>query len=310
MSLELKRKLIELIASQNSDSDTSDSEENTEESDDCPERKVKQSPQERGCILPKFEGEGSNRPDGGLGCDRRFRAIEHALLLPEVELSSLRRDCRIVFALGSSNWLAADATPRCTLERLALAVFESRTAGVSYDPARSGAEWWAQVRSEGHPEEDIQFHWDVDESICDTFGLHVQPQISTVLYLTDCGAPTLILRVPGPRYVDSVARDTYGAILDGFISWPKTGKLISFDGELLHGTVPVSQTRAHTSEPLHSGEPRITVTQIAEFSTQVLPLDVRKELTIFALGGSSWSTFGSGIGLPTFTVFPWTLLPN
>ena len=151
----LKRKLIEMLtAESSSDGDATESDDDSHPSS----------------VIPEFERADSNCPQGSQGVDSGFRAIDQALRLPETELASLRRDCRVVFALGSSNWLDAKATPRCTLERLALAVFEARTNGVAFDSARSGAEWWAQVRTEGHVDEGVQFHWDIDENICDSVG--------------------------------------------------------------------------------------------------------------------------------------------
>ena len=63
--------------------------------------------------------------------------------------AALIRDCRVVFALNSSNWLAASAEPRCSLEAVARAVFERHTRGATYDATRSGCEWWAQARTRG-----------------------------------------------------------------------------------------------------------------------------------------------------------------
>ena len=145
----LKRKLIAMLANESSGDEASG-----DDDDDDDDEAV---------AVPAFESDASNAPAGAAACDLCFRGFEQALELPEAELASLRRDCRVGFALGSSNWLAADATPRCTLERLAQAIFRARTAGVEFDPSRSGAEWWAQVRTEGHADEAIEFHWDVDE---------------------------------------------------------------------------------------------------------------------------------------------------
>ena len=235
----LKRKLVAMLAEESS------GEEEVDSSDEDAE--------EEGSALPEFEGTTSNRPAGGSGCDLCFRSFERALTLPETELASLRRDARVVFALGSSNWCSADAVPQCTLERLALSVFEARTAGIEFDRSRSGAEWWTQVRTEGHAQEGIEFHWDVDEYCCDTYGVNVQPQLSTVLYLTDTGAPTIVLQVPGPRSSAEVEQHAYGAVHEGFLSCPAAGKLISFDGQLLHGTVPLAMLNrpdgARPSEP-------------------------------------------------------------
>ena len=66
-----------------------------------------------------------------------------------ISAAALIRDCRVVFALNSSNWLAASAEPRCSLEAVARAVFERHTRGATYDATRSGCEWWAQARTRG-----------------------------------------------------------------------------------------------------------------------------------------------------------------
>jgi hypothetical protein len=183
----------------------------------------------------------------------RFRSGTLRLTLADAEV--LCADCSLAFALNSSNWLAATAAPRCALERLARAVFNQHTAGVDFDPERSGAEWWAQVRGGGHREEAIEFHWDVDEHFCDGpgGGLHVHPHISTVTYLTKVGAPTLGLKTRAPSSaLEAAVQQVHGAVPSGFISWPRLGKHICFDGSLLHGAVPC---RGHSAP---SGERRVT----------------------------------------------------
>ena len=149
----------------------------------------------------------------------------------------------MVFALNSSNWLAATAEPRCSLERLARAIFEKHTEGVTFNPTTSGAEWWAQVRlGGGSRHEGIEYHWDVDEHLCDLpggGGLHVHPHLSTVTYLTDVGAPTLILDAGSPVASTKAAIEAlYGPIGSGALSYPRLGKTIVFDGAKLHGAVP------------------------------------------------------------------------
>lgn len=62
--------------------------------------------------------------------------------------------------------------------------------------AESGAEWWVQVREEGHHSHlGMPFHWDKDEKLMEEEGVIVCPAISTVTYLTDFGAPTAVLEV-------------------------------------------------------------------------------------------------------------------
>ena len=192
---------------------------------------------------------------GGEALDYRFRC--GSLQLREGDAALLRKDCSLVFALNSSNWLAANAEPRCALERLARTIFLRHTDGVTFDPTRSGAEWWAQVRGGGDRHEGIEFHWDVDEHLCDRpdgGGVHVYPHLSTVTYLTQAGAPTLVLDA---GFVKSSSRSSvakaYGTVPGGAISYPRLGKTIVFDGAKLHGAVPC---RASSGAPV--GSQRVT----------------------------------------------------
>jgi hypothetical protein len=255
--LALKRKLIAMLAQGSDDDDDDDDDEDGEDgsdegdsddgddgasgSDDAPPS------------LPEFEDAKSNRPAGARGYDLKFRSCERALALSQPKLQQLRRDCTLIFPLNSSSWIGCGDAPRCDLERLALAVFAAHTRGVEYDASRSGAEFWAQVRADGHAQEAVQFHWDVDEHCCDELGVNVQPHLSTVTYLTDAGAPTVVLGVPAPRAVAD-EENVYGTIPTAHVSWPRVGKHICFDGALLHGTLPEAKAAA---APAAAG-PRVT----------------------------------------------------
>ncbi|CAK9090377.1 Uncharacterized protein SCF082_LOCUS42628 [Durusdinium trenchii] len=147
----------------------------------------------------------------------------------------------MVFALDGSSWMSCKAEPQCLAERLAQEIFRFHVGtDSSFDPERSGAEWWAQVRDTGHEEEGIQFHWDTDEAAVERHGINVHPHLSTVTYLTDCGAPTLILDCRNTRTPCETSQ-VYGEISGGALSWPERWKHIAFDGQLLHGTVPGGQ---------------------------------------------------------------------
>ena len=176
---------------------------------------------------------------GANALDYRFRCA--TLRLAETEVAALCADCE---GVCSSHWLAASAQPRCALERLAHAIFVRHTEGVQFDPARSGAEWWAQVRTGGHRQEGIEFHWDVDEHLCDLpggGGVHVHPHLSTVTYLSRVGAPTLVLDAGSPKAATKQAvAGLYGAIPSGALSFPRLGKSVVFDGAKLHGAVACS----------------------------------------------------------------------
>lgn len=65
-----------------------------------------------------------------------------------------------------------------------------------------------QVRTHGNSEEGIEFHWDMDEvapprlkgmtdpcmvqALIEATGFNVHPHLSTVSYISACGAPTLV----------------------------------------------------------------------------------------------------------------------
>ena len=192
--------------------------------------------------LPELDR--NRRVIGYSGIDHGCRSWERALPLGDALTSELTRDCRLVFTLDSSNWLAAGTAPRCSLEALARAVFERHTAHATYDAETSGCEWWAQVRTSGDKDEAIEFHWDCDEYACDRRGVHVCPALSTVTYLSDVGAPTLVLDVPAPPTADAPLDPSQGAIGGGTLSYPKRGKHLVFDGRHLHGAVPTRTERA------------------------------------------------------------------
>jgi hypothetical protein len=56
--------------------------------------------------------------------------------------------------------------------------------------------------------------WDKDEDLVDDYGVNVHPAISTVTYLTDCGAPTLVLNHRAPMMYEDL--DGFrGQVLEG-----------------------------------------------------------------------------------------------
>ena len=50
---------------------------------------------------------------------------------------------------AQTYWMPADATPRFALERAAKEIFDFHTKGCHFPLARSGAEWWMQIRTLG-----------------------------------------------------------------------------------------------------------------------------------------------------------------
>lgn len=124
-----------------------------------------------------------------------------------------------------------------------------------YDPERSGAEWWTLVLDassidngevtpqqesydEGVEEEDdeVGMHFDADyglESQMPNFMIH--PRVATITYLSEIGVPTLILDKQSPAPSDAEKQSLGGEISRAWLSHPRFGKHVAFDGRLLHG---------------------------------------------------------------------------
>ena len=141
--------------------------------------------------------------------------------------------------------MPADATPRFALERAAKEIFDFHTKGCHFPLARSGAEWWMQIRTLGGAtvstrREDIGtqkegasigFHWDMDLEVMREHGLGLHPHLSTVTYLSDEGGPTAVAPQRRPDEEAGV-RFRPRALL---LSYPAVGKHFAFDGRFLHG---------------------------------------------------------------------------
>jgi hypothetical protein len=127
-----RRRLLLAMLAEDSDEESEDVEEGEEGENEA---------------LPVLDAKG--RVAGYAGIDHSVRSFANALPLDAEQRAALMSDCRLVFALNSSNWLAASAEPRCSLEAVARAVFERHTRGATYDATRSGCEWWAQARTRG-----------------------------------------------------------------------------------------------------------------------------------------------------------------
>jgi len=104
-----------------------------------------------------------------------------------------------------------------------------------------GAEWWVQIRGN---DEGISFHYDKDEGLASLQGVMKHPAVSTVTYLSDVGAPTLIFEM-----ITIDGNQEEPEIPDaGFLSYPKANRHVMFSGALQHGVLgsaapPISGSR-------------------------------------------------------------------
>jgi len=179
-------------------------------------------------------------------------------------LDELLFDCEITDCalLPRTFWMPATGMkPRCALEQCALEVFQHHVKeGVPFDPKTSGAEWWVQIRpsppmgrynllvdadeDKGDSSEvevnleksGICFHWDKDEDLRLMMGgnMYIHPHISTVTYLSNSGAPTMALNYRVNTFTGEYMSPYETESVDAYLSWPKKGKHLSFDGRFLH----------------------------------------------------------------------------
>lgn len=194
--------------------------------------------------------------------------------------SARTRDEDEAYSAGATFFCPCNMEPRCALEALALSIFKKHTQHLEKGvviPEMSGAEWWTLVldvederkrvsdgdekknssENEDEEEEDneVGLHFDADyglEDQCPNLLLH--PRLATVTYLTDFGAPTVVLDKRSPPPNDPEKKTLEGNIRKGWLSHPKIGKHIAFDGRLLHGA-PATFFNSGDKEMTTSSEP-------------------------------------------------------
>ena len=146
---------------------------------------------------------------------------------------------------NDSYWLPADMEPRTALESLAKSIFEHHTKNQSFDPETSGVEWWTQVRKEGGAAgKGIGFHFDKDEQLHAAHpDLYVHPQLSCVTYLSDVGAPTMVVEQRISTCGDVIADSSDPK---AFISCPVAGKVSCMPCSRATARMRVCLAKAHT----------------------------------------------------------------
>ena len=126
----------------------------------------------------------------------------------------------------------AAAQPTTAWEQ-ALRALHALAAQLRPDVARAThVEWWAHCRPHcsGH-----QLHYDSDaEGLPDASGQPRHPIASCVLYLSTGDAA----RVGGPTLVTQQRRGDSALGQAGWLGYPSHGRLLVFDGGVLHGVVP------------------------------------------------------------------------
>ena len=177
--------------------------------------------------------------------DTLFAAYDD--VLPSSLLKQIADDCPKVnqWTVSSSEsfmhgkratfWLpTADPppTPRNAIEEAVLRLSKYAVKDMYSHRAHEkivGAEWWVQVRA---GTETIGFHYDKDEAMASLHSTMKHPLISTVTYLSDLGAPTLIF-----NQTTDGNNETPDIPAVGYISYPQPNRHITFSGDLQHGVL-------------------------------------------------------------------------
>jgi hypothetical protein len=146
---------------------------------------------------------------------------------------------------GSTEAVAM-TRPRSAIEAAVHALFALDFGGAPTPIV--GAEWWIQ---EQEPAADIGFHYDKDEAYASEHMTMRFPEVSTVTYLTEVGAPTVVFNQTTPDGNEEVPPlPETGAIVH-----PNPNKHLVFRGNLQHG-VSGELSRWYPGGEAHGAAPR------------------------------------------------------
>ncbi|CAL5228450.1 g11587 [Coccomyxa viridis] len=125
-----------------------------------------------------------------------------------------------LYELGDPAHTAVEAAIHCCKECLSRCGHDMSRVEV--------AEWWAHKRAatDAH-----QLHFDLDETRIGSGSAKYKlrhPAYSTVLYLSDCGGPTVVLNQTASS----------APAQDAWLCWPRENQLLCFPGNFLHGVIP------------------------------------------------------------------------
>ena len=135
---------------------------------------------------------------------------------------------------AATNWTPMHhiKNPRTASEMAVALLFKlAFPNGELPDGGIAGGEWWVQLRKTN---ENIGFHVDKDEGVASEEQWMKMPILSTITYLTDEGAPTLILDQSSNRGGNVQLPELP---ISGVLVYPKKNRHVLFKGNLQHGVV-------------------------------------------------------------------------
>jgi hypothetical protein len=193
------------------------------------------------------------------------------------------------YSAGITYFLPCAMKPRCALEQLVQSIFQLHTKDLdpaTFIPEQSGAEWWTLVLNDSESmdttkavqepddeededeeeDDDVGLHFDADYGLeAQVPNLLVHPRIASVTYLSDYGSPTVVFAKSSPSSQTNVqdrcpTKSLAGSITQAWLSHPRVGKHMAFDGRLLHGAPSTffpaikSKDVAHVDELVHAND--------------------------------------------------------
>ena len=181
------------------------------------------SPAEAPLPFPFLEGDLTTGYSMKLPSDFMETLLEDALKLKSGGISGSYKDAK-----GTTWWQPKKEPRRFSLEQMVEIIGRLDFPG-GIPKHIVGAEYWVQVR---RGDADGGFHYDKDESAASNKQRMIFPSLSTITYLTDGGAPTVILN----QTTNQFGNDEVPAVpSEGYLSFPATGKHIHFNGKAQHG---------------------------------------------------------------------------
>lgn len=158
-----------------------------------------------------------------------FTAISD--FIDKESIDNLSKECvEISKCTGADKnfWFSFDRQPQNIIEDYIIQTIKS----INYTGDASGAEWWVRVFNESYM--DHPFHLDLDVTLSREKSIVKTPEISTILYLSWDGGPTVITNCE--KYEDSEKYEYYPEVPNVvWISNPKPAKFVYWSKPYIHG---------------------------------------------------------------------------
>ena len=153
---------------------------------------------------------------------RRFGVAVYDDAIPHAWTTRLRRQLR--HPSPTLTWSSLNVAPRNFFEQVIHYMHRITKLGTDCE----GAEYWGRIQPANTG---FNFHFDRDEAVKHRV---VSPLLSSILYLSDVGGPTLIL---------DGSPTTKHAPKRGLGVFPRPGRFAIFPGEFSHGVQPGESSR-------------------------------------------------------------------